>query len=54
MTTKAKRESIQIAGIEVEVFQMPNGEYVMSQSQVADSIEVNPVLALRFLQENHP
>ncbi|MBW4689614.1 MAG: hypothetical protein KME40_32110 [Komarekiella atlantica HA4396-MV6] len=35
---KAKRATIQIAGIEVEVFQLPDGEYVMSQTQVAGAV----------------
>ncbi|MDZ8136730.1 MAG: hypothetical protein RM049_15705 [Nostoc sp. DedQUE04] len=41
MTTKAKRASIQIAGIDIEVFQIPNGDYVMSQTQVAEAIGVS-------------
>lgn len=39
MSNKAKRAKIQMAGIEVEVFQLPDGEYVMSQSQVAGAVE---------------
>ncbi|MBX9257303.1 hypothetical protein H1Q63_25845 [Desmonostoc muscorum CCALA 125] len=48
MTTKAKRELIQIAGIEVEVFQMPNGEYVMSQTQVAEAVDTARISIVRF------
>lgn len=51
MTTKAKRASIQIAGIEVEIFQLPNGDYIMSQTQVAETVEVHKFLISRFLGE---
>jgi len=51
MSDKAKRARIQIAGIEVEVFQLPDGEYVMSQSQVASAVGVNRTLMFRFLDE---
>ncbi|MDF5707755.1 MAG: hypothetical protein PUP90_08770 [Nostoc sp. S4] len=50
MTIKAKRASIQVAGIEVEVFQMPDGEYVMSQSQVADAVNVSSSCIFNFLR----
>ncbi|MEH2422852.1 MAG: hypothetical protein V7K48_18625 [Nostoc sp.] len=49
MTTKAKRASIQIAGNKVEVFQIPNGEYVMSQAQVAEAIGVSSSSIFDFL-----
>ncbi|MBH8553409.1 hypothetical protein I8751_13695 [Nostocaceae cyanobacterium CENA357] len=48
---KAKRAVIKIASIEVEVFQLPTGEYVMSQSQVGKAAGVQGVLMLRFLDE---
>ncbi|QSJ20091.1 hypothetical protein JYQ62_16085 [Nostoc sp. UHCC 0702] len=50
MTNKAKRAVISIAGIEVEVFQMPNGEYAMSQTQVAQAINMVESGFRRFLQ----
>lgn len=53
MTTKAKRASIQIAGIEVEVFQLPNGEYVMSQTQIAKAVEKHDFSISRFLTSKH-
>ncbi|MBD2436597.1 hypothetical protein [Nostoc sp. FACHB-110] len=46
---KAKRVTIKIAGIEVEVFQLPNNEYVMSQSQVAEAILMSEISFRRFL-----
>ncbi|WP_375501683.1 hypothetical protein [uncultured Nostoc sp.] len=49
--SKAKRAMIKIAGIEVEVFQLPDGEYVMSQSQVAIAVKVHKFLMSRFLDE---
>jgi hypothetical protein len=42
---------IQIAGIEVEVFQLPDGEYVMSQSQCGKAVEVHKFSMSRFLNE---
>ncbi|MEH1837203.1 MAG: hypothetical protein V7L20_00185 [Nostoc sp.] len=54
MTDKARRTSIQIAGIEVEAFQMPNGDYVMSQTQVARAIGLSETGFRRFLKENQP
>lgn len=35
---KARRATIALAGIELEVFMKPSGEYVMSQSQVAEAV----------------
>jgi hypothetical protein len=51
MNNKAIRTTIEISGISVEVFRLPDGQYVMSQSQVALVIEVQSVLVLRFLSE---
>ncbi|WP_335108528.1 hypothetical protein [Nostoc sp.] len=53
MTIKAKRASIQLAGIEVEVFQMPNGDYVMSQTQAAEAIGVSSSCIFSFLHSNY-
>ncbi|MCC5637622.1 hypothetical protein LC593_17605 [Nostoc sp. CHAB 5844] len=47
---KAKRALIHIAGIEVEVFQLPNSEYVMSQSQVAKAVGANEFQVRYFLR----
>ncbi|MEH1791078.1 hypothetical protein [Nostoc sp.] len=49
MVTKAKRALIQIAGIEVEVFHVADREYVMSQTQVAESVGLDSVYIRRFL-----
>ena len=46
---KAKRAEITIAGHKVEVFQLPNGEYVMSQTQVAEAIDKTESNFRRFL-----
>lgn len=48
---KARRAIIKIASVEVEVFQLPDGEYVMSQTQVAKVVDVGKVLVLRFLNK---
>ncbi|WP_414571755.1 hypothetical protein [Nostoc sp. CCY 9925] len=53
MTTKAKRALTQVAGIEVEVFQMPDGSYVMSQNQASNVIGLQGIYALRFLEESN-
>ncbi|MEH2265599.1 MAG: hypothetical protein V7K59_22630 [Nostoc sp.] len=52
--SKAKRASIQVAGIEVEVFQLPNSDYVMSQTQVAEAIDLPEIRFRRFLEGNQP
>jgi hypothetical protein len=51
MTTKAVRAKISIAGIEIEVFQLPDGEYVMSQSQVAEAVDLDAIYIRRFLDK---
>ncbi|MEH2198156.1 hypothetical protein [Nostoc sp.] len=48
---KAKRALIQIAGIEIEVFQLPDGTYVMSQSQASKAIGLSEIRFRRFLSE---
>jgi hypothetical protein len=49
MTTKALRATVSLAGIEVEAFQLPSGEYAMSQTQVAEIVEMNKMSMSRFL-----
>ncbi|WP_392533768.1 hypothetical protein [Nostoc sp. C117] len=51
MSDKAKRAVISIAGIEVEVFQLPTGGYVMSQTQAAEIIGNHDSSIRRFLGE---
>ncbi|MEH2195671.1 MAG: hypothetical protein V7K98_23935 [Nostoc sp.] len=51
MLNKAKRALIQIAGIEIEVFQLPDGTYVMSQSQASRAIGLSEIRFRRFLSE---
>jgi hypothetical protein len=52
MTDKAVRATITIAGISVEVFQLPSGEYVMSQTQVVKAIEAPKTSIIRFLESS--
>lgn len=51
MTVKAVRAVDSIAGIEVEGFRLASGEYAMSQSQVADVVEMNRMSMSRFLSK---
>lgn len=48
-TEKAKRSEITIAGHKVEVFQLPDGEYVMSQTQATKPINKGNNSIIRFL-----
>ncbi len=48
---KAVRLRIEISGIEIEVFMLPDGSYVMSQSQAALAVEISSVYVLRFLEQ---
>ncbi|QLE54820.1 hypothetical protein [Nostoc sp. TCL26-01] len=50
---KAKRAVIKIASIEVEVFQLPVGEYVMSQSQVGKAIDADRETVKRFIERKN-
>lgn len=54
MTSKAKRGNITIAGIQVEVFQMPNAEYVMSQTQAAGAVGRQANSILSWLHSEQP
>jgi hypothetical protein len=47
--TKAKRQTIALGDLELDVFQLPDGGYVMSQSQVAGVVGLQATYALRFL-----
>jgi hypothetical protein len=50
---KARRATIKLAGIELEVFMKPSGEYVMSQSQVAEAVDRDEKIIRRtLLKEN--
>ncbi len=54
MTTennKAKRAFVEIGVITVEVFQLPTGEYVMSQTQVGEAVDKPRNAMLRFLAQ---
>ncbi|MEH2450608.1 hypothetical protein [Nostoc sp.] len=53
MTTKAKRELIQITGIEVEVFQLPDRSYTMSQTQAAQAVGKSESSVRRFLAQKN-
>ncbi len=47
---KAKRAVIQIAGIDIDAFQK-DGEYFLSQSQVAEVVEMHKYSTTRFIEE---
>ncbi|GAA6621565.1 hypothetical protein [Scytonema sp. NUACC26] len=47
---KAKPVTVPFGGIDLNGYVLPNGTYALSQSQVAEAIEVSPVYALRFLE----
>lgn len=51
---KARRAEITIAGHKVEVFQLPNGEYVMSQTQASEVVGKHRNQVLRFLDSIDP
>ena len=46
---KAKRATIQLGSIELDVFQLPDGSYRMSQSEIASVVELQATYVLRFL-----
>ncbi len=54
MTEKAKRTTISLAGIELEVFMLPDGSYVMSQTQVAEVVDKHRFYVSRFLGGKQP
>ena len=47
--TKAKRQTIALGDLELDVFQLPDGGYVMSQTQVAEAVALTQQYAQRFL-----
>jgi len=47
--TKATRTTIQIGDIEIDGFMLPNGEYCMSQVQIAEIVDLPRQNASRFL-----
>ena len=47
---KAKRDTVQIGPLSVDGFQMPNGNYQMSQTQAAERMGKSPRTAGRFLE----
>lgn len=49
MTTKAIRTTIKLGDIDLDVFQLPNGEYRMSLSQVAQALDFDPRKGSSFL-----
>lgn len=51
---KAKRAEIKLGDFVLEIFQLPNGDYRLSQSQVAEIVEKNEINARRFLTSKSP
>ena len=47
--TKAKRQTIALGDIPLDVFQLPDGAYVMSQTQVAEAVDLDEIYIRRFL-----
>lgn len=50
MTDKAQREEILIGSVNVQGFQMPNGEYRMSLNSAAEAVGLNRRNAFEFLR----
>lgn len=50
MSDHAKRAVIPIGSLRVDGFQMPSGDYWMSQASAAKAVNEPPVYALRFLR----
>lgn len=48
-TSKATRAQIRIGGIEVDGFMLPDGEYRMSQTQIAECVQKDESNARKFL-----
>lgn len=50
----AERATIYLGSIPLEVFMLPNGRYVLSQTQVAEAVGKTEVSFRDFLQSNSP
>ena len=53
-TVKAVRATIQLGMVLLEVFQLPNGEYRLSQTQVAEAVGKREFSVRDFLQSKSP
>lgn len=53
-TIKALRATIQLGMIPLEIFQLPNGEYRLSQTQVGEAVGKPHNSVVRFLASNSP
>lgn len=51
---KARRATIYLGDIPLEVFLMPSGEYKLSQTQVAEAVGKEEVYVRTFLHSKHP
>ena len=51
---KAKRVSVYLGSIELSVFQLPDGSYRLSQTEVAGVLEIDEINFRRFLGSNLP
>lgn len=54
MSSKAKRKPIYLGNIELSVFQLPDGSYLLSQMEVATVVNVNESIFRSFLGSNNP
>lgn len=58
-TKKATKATIQLGDIELDVFQLPDGEYIFSKSQVVNSVKtdkkrLSEILETKALQKHMP
>ena len=53
-TTKAVRATIYLGVIPLEVFQLPSGEYILSQAQVCEAVGKHPSSISEFVRSKSP
>jgi hypothetical protein len=51
---KARRATIKLGAIDLEVFRLPNGEYALSQTQVCKIVDEGTIQYRDFLRSNSP
>lgn len=51
---KAKKKSILLGHIEIDVYEIPTGEYRLSQTQVANIVKTDEISFRRFMTSNSP
>jgi hypothetical protein len=53
-TTRAKRASIKVGELELDIFMLPNGDYALSQTQVAEAVGNDEISYRHFLAGKSP